>query len=382
MSLFFNPKAVAMACCFIFVYTLGKSQSLNLGDVVIVGYNFKDPDEFSLLTLVDLYAGTQLYITDSGWDANSMSFRKGEGLVTYTVPTGGILAGTQILYPHDPGFTTQGVSGFFGLALAGDQLFVFQGSFSNPSFIFGLSDYDGSWQATSVILTNQTSHLPIALQTTTLVLNQYVLAHFNCITPFIDKQSFLVQVLDPFNWVKEPSRTLLPLMDCKFEILPIQDEQWSYEWRGSNRIELKFQTTPKEDITWLMLQNHEMQDLNCFASSQVFSCVLPTEMTCDFLLKPCSKGGLEETSGMYKSITLHVQEELYVTAGSTMGSISVVWGNERLSFDCLLYDLLGNSVFHKADCYSNESIDGLKSGLYILQVRREGAIVQLKVVVL
>jgi hypothetical protein len=69
---------------------------LQPGDVAIIGYNFKDPDQFSFIFLKEVLAGTVLYITDCGYDTTIDAFRPGEGLLTYTTPLGGKAAGEVV----------------------------------------------------------------------------------------------------------------------------------------------------------------------------------------------------------------------------------------------------------------------------------------------
>src|SRR5690554_3260861 len=116
------------------------STVLEPGDIAIIGYNFRNPDEFSFLALTDIPEGSVIHFTDCGW-SNDDGFRRNEGILTYVVPQGGLMIGEVVTYnAFHPDFSTEGVFEFFRLAMAGDQIFVYQGSFENPSFIYALNN--------------------------------------------------------------------------------------------------------------------------------------------------------------------------------------------------------------------------------------------------
>jgi len=120
---------------------LSNAQTLNTGDVIIIGYAADTAvDEFSWVPLVNLAPGTKLYFTDAGYntvDGNFMGTNlTDEILIKYTVPSGGIAAGTVFT-------VTEGVlaadyavingskfgsdfNGQLSLPNAGDQITVFQ----------------------------------------------------------------------------------------------------------------------------------------------------------------------------------------------------------------------------------------------------------------
>jgi Secretion system C-terminal sorting domain len=173
---------------------------LQPGDIAIVGYNFKDPDEFSFITFVDLDPGTIIYFTDCGW-TSSNNFRVGEGIVTYTVPAGGKAAGSVVTFGLDPGFTTAGVSGFFGLSIGGDQLLVYQGSFAAPQFIYALNNNGGAvWQTSAS--DNNTSALPPGLVNgySAVALIEKEDGEYNCSSMVKDKNQLLPLISDFNNW--------------------------------------------------------------------------------------------------------------------------------------------------------------------------------------
>ena len=206
-----------------FCNTVGYCQTiLQPGDVAVIGYNFKDPDQFSFLFLKDVAAGTVVHITDCGYDPALTGFRVGEGDITYTVPRSGIKAGVAVTYPDDAGFVTAGISGFFGLSTDGDQLFFYQGSFTAPAFIYGLSVSSGGWDAAAV--DNNTSALPPGLTDgiTALAQTKIVNSRLNCTGVAIDKSLFLNQISDMSKWDRSNStRVSLPDITCDYTPLTL-----------------------------------------------------------------------------------------------------------------------------------------------------------------
>jgi len=210
---------------------------LQPGDVAVIGYNFKDPDQFSFIFLKNVVAGTVLLITDSGYDATTSSFRVGEGYLTYTVPAGGKRAGEIVTYPNDPGFAKTGVSGFFGLSVDGDQLIFFQGTFLAPVFIYALSVSDDDW--TSNTINNNNSNLPPGLTdgVTALSQSKIVNSRLNCTGVAIDKSLFLNQITDEVRWDRSnTTRVTLPDITCDYTPLSIEVDEMYIDTVDTKRV--------------------------------------------------------------------------------------------------------------------------------------------------
>jgi len=204
--------------------TIQAETSFQPGDIAIIGYNFKDPDQFSFVFLHEAEPGTIIYFTDSGYDEAKNGFREGEGIVTYTVPASGHKIGDVVTYPDNGNFKTQGVSGFFGLSTLGDQIFIYQGTFTNPIFIFGLNVYNGSWQTTNI--TNNNSSLPPGLidgYTAIAFTGKMINARFNCMNTLgWSKDQFLKSLAMEHNWDgSQSNRYTLPDKLCTYTALPI-----------------------------------------------------------------------------------------------------------------------------------------------------------------
>lgn len=201
--------------------------TLQPGDVAVIGYNFKDPDQFSFIFLTDVAAGTELLITDCGYDNATNAFRVGEGYLKYTVPDGGKKTGSIVTFPDDGGFVKIGVSGFFGLTVEGDQLLFFQGSFLAPRFIYALSVSTEGWQSEAT--TNNTTCLPPGLidGVTALSQTKVVNSRLDCTGVAIEKSLFLVQISNESRWQRSNStRVLLPDITCDYTPLEITFESF------------------------------------------------------------------------------------------------------------------------------------------------------------
>ncbi|MDB5272605.1 MAG: hypothetical protein JWO58_972 [Chitinophagaceae bacterium] len=367
MFVFFaRPCAIAFCCCISISFSF--AQLMSPGDlVVVVGYNFKDPDEFSLLPLVDLSAGTQFCVTDCGWDATTAAFRPGEGLITFTVPAPGISAGQQIHYPTDGGFVKQGISGFFGLSTAGDQLLVFQGTFQNPQFIFGLSDYDGSWLNPSLLPDNQTSHRPPGLidGQTSLMLDQYINARFECSYPFADRQEFLRRLTDPQYWIKTNDRVQLPIWGCGFDPLALQAISWNYKMEDEYNIHLSISSVSSEELSWKIYDQSIERELNCQKrNDKEYDCQLPASHAEEIYIKPCIS---EQSCEDYKKITRSRGDHI-TWFMQEPGVIRVSVERDTDSYSYVLYDVMGRTVLQEEKSIGSFQLRGLHPGLYILNM--------------
>ena len=131
---------------------------LNPGDILILAVN-ADTDAtygrgFSFMPLVDLEAGSYINFTDYGWSDLTNAFISntsiGDSFIHYTVPVGGITAGTVIRSATNAttgftfDYTYSGVGsntylGIVGTSSSLDEVLAFQGSISNPTFVYAVS---------------------------------------------------------------------------------------------------------------------------------------------------------------------------------------------------------------------------------------------------
>ena len=126
------------------------------GDVAIVQYRYDTEDGFSFVVLKSFTDSVKIKFTDNAWSGSSLA--SNESTIIWTAPATGITAGTVVTVQNNVGVDIGTVSGTFsGLSTVGDNIFVFTGDVSNPTFIFGLSTLP--WLTTGAVNTNN-SYLP------------------------------------------------------------------------------------------------------------------------------------------------------------------------------------------------------------------------------
>ena len=126
--------------------------TLSVGDLAIVGYGADTGvKSFAFVSLIPLEAGTVITFTDNGWLAAG-GFRAGEGTVTYTVPAGGLTAGTVI--------TISGLTGSLNPSTSGDQIIAYQTA-GTPLFAVDFADGNTTYAADAT--NSNTSAVPTGL---------------------------------------------------------------------------------------------------------------------------------------------------------------------------------------------------------------------------
>ncbi|MCK6611890.1 MAG: hypothetical protein L6Q78_12730 [Bacteroidia bacterium] len=121
----------------------GELANLTPGDIAIIGFDGTGNDRFSFVALKDIPGNTRIWFTDKSWDASlsTPAFTTGEGLGVWTAPSGGLTKGTVVTLVTDPTPSTSLGTGTLasGFSSSGEQVFAFQGSATNPSFICGFT---------------------------------------------------------------------------------------------------------------------------------------------------------------------------------------------------------------------------------------------------
>lgn len=114
--------------------------TLSPGDIMVVGFRSDATDNFAVVPFVNLTAGTKIHFTDKGWSISGGGFTTSnlsETQNTYTVPAGGILAGT-VLTAADMGISISLDEG------QGDQVFIYQtadgNATSTPTLIYAFNN--------------------------------------------------------------------------------------------------------------------------------------------------------------------------------------------------------------------------------------------------
>ncbi|NER78778.1 MAG: hypothetical protein F6K42_04210 [Leptolyngbya sp. SIO1D8] len=138
--------------------------ALNPGDIAFVQYNADGTDDFAFVVLVNILAGEEILFTDNGWLADNSGFRSGEGILTWTAPAGGIVAGTVVTITNDSTPTvsvgTVSESGSFSLSTSGDQIIAYQDD-GTVTPIAAINNQESSFQADAT--STLTSALPQGL---------------------------------------------------------------------------------------------------------------------------------------------------------------------------------------------------------------------------
>ncbi|MFN4084052.1 MAG: choice-of-anchor I family protein [Bacteroidia bacterium] len=134
------------------------------GDILPVAYRTNataTPDEIALLTFVDILPGTQINLTDAKYTTNTPA--QCPGGIVWTAPSQGVPSGSTIIISTDNGTANVGtVSGAtFGLSSNGDQVIVYRGSNTNPSYITALSS--NAWVSSATACGGSFSMLPAGL---------------------------------------------------------------------------------------------------------------------------------------------------------------------------------------------------------------------------
>jgi hypothetical protein len=136
---------------------------LSAGDIAIVEFNCDGTKNFAFVALTDISSTESINFTDNGWKADN-TWRTGEGIITWTSPTGGISCGTVVHINDVTGTlnTTIGTiseSGSVDFSASGDQIIAYQGT----STMIAAINFDGSaiWQSDATSST--TSALPQGL---------------------------------------------------------------------------------------------------------------------------------------------------------------------------------------------------------------------------
>ncbi|WP_379709922.1 T9SS type A sorting domain-containing protein [Ferruginibacter yonginensis] len=157
--------------------------TLNAGDIAFSSYS-SNTDEFSFVLLRNIGAGTAINFTNNGWLSTNV-FRTGEETITWTAPTGGMAAGTEIkiagLTATKSGAGAAGTVTGTALSLnaTGDQILAYRGSAAAPTFIaaihmnvlvngvdpFGISTTAAAWDGAAN--SASASALPTGLTTGT-----------------------------------------------------------------------------------------------------------------------------------------------------------------------------------------------------------------------
>lgn len=223
----------------LFTGTSSAQTILEPGDIVFAGYittddnNVTQDDEISFVLLKDIDAGTSVFLTDLGWTdqgvwqsvdpcgVNTGSY--GDGIIQWT--TSSVLyCGTQVNIQCKRSLTANtgtvtpvqatfnAPNSYLSLNENGDQVFLFQGSISSPSFICGISinrDWDSSLDSCEFTATR--SVLPAVISgLSPAIFPDAVNAAYNCSLTIGDTLTLQSAFTEIVNWTKDTT-TVLPV---------------------------------------------------------------------------------------------------------------------------------------------------------------------------
>lgn len=141
---FLAPFAMLFIAFFGLVH-MSHSQ-VNPGEIAVIQYDADNPDRFTIVTLVDLTAGTVFHFTDNGFTSPTAG-RTGENFLSFTVPAGGYTKGQTFTWTNGMSIAgtpwSSSAPTNFSFNASGDQLFCFTGNTGNWASQSGITLISG-----------------------------------------------------------------------------------------------------------------------------------------------------------------------------------------------------------------------------------------------
>ena len=187
--------------------------SLNAGAIKFTYYDKSSGAfQFSFVPLVNIAGGTSLIFTDKGWVNSTIGFWSGEGIIQWTAPTAGILAGTKVdivgvevfgsyfvstttgIVKKDnnvPNAAAYGSNLNFNLTGSGDQIIALcgtsfaTGDLGNLVFLAAINANATTWNAGGAT-TDKTSAIPPGLTNGTTAVAVGNTSYWSTTAPTID----------------------------------------------------------------------------------------------------------------------------------------------------------------------------------------------------
>lgn len=183
-------KTIPLLISFLLSLFAYSQTTLSAGDIAILQYNADgSPEVIKFIALKSMETGTTIKFTDNGWKSDN-TFRANEGIDIWTA-TSNIKCGDIIT------FTLTNVA----LGTNGDQILVYQGENSSPTFIFAINN-EGSatWQSTAS--NARTSALPTGLTNgvNAIAITEIDNAKYDSSTLVGSKSAILSAICTNANW--------------------------------------------------------------------------------------------------------------------------------------------------------------------------------------
>lgn len=225
---------------------------LNPGDIAIIAFQSDNNDQFAFLCLVEIASNTQIQFSEKGWNGSLPTpafVSTTEGIHTWTAPSAGLPRGTVVVISFNSlgtgplaNYGTVQSSAAAKLSTSGDELLAFQGTASDPSFIYAFGSRP--WISAGIPTSNQ-SWLPFPLingltarDFATENDNQY----FKLTEYANSKDSMLSCIGNTKNWVRSNTRfsslpnwqlQILTHYYLKPQAIPILLGSWGSQLDGS-----------------------------------------------------------------------------------------------------------------------------------------------------
>lgn len=197
---------------------------LDTGDLAIIGFNSDGTDDFTVVVLKEIKAGTEIRFTDRGWrNTNPIGFvNKTDDTVIFFIPALDLNIGSVFhLISGDNGQ-------IFNLDPGADQLFAYIGNGPDVyKVIFGINTSPSGWLDSStdpnLIITKNNSELPPVLKNGSEEIASISLpgarnAHYIGSRSFTSPTDALNAIVNLDNW--RTSGTRLNLLTTNFEFTP------------------------------------------------------------------------------------------------------------------------------------------------------------------
>jgi hypothetical protein len=211
----------AFLAFFAFGNHLGAQTTLGLGDIAFTGYKSDDPDQFSFVLLKDITAGTQISITDNGWFSGGGGFRATEGTLVWTASSS-LSCGTEVTFTANVPSTGTVTGTGPSLAVAGDQLFAYQGtapadtSAAEVAKFIAAIQMNGAWDANATdanssakpsVFTDGVNSISISPEVDNAV--------YNCVVTGTSPDTIRAAVNNSANWTVSDVSVTVP-SGCAF----------------------------------------------------------------------------------------------------------------------------------------------------------------------
>lgn len=174
------------------------NKTLVAGDIMVVAVGTDNPDLVGLVSLVDIPAGTTLFITDNAWTGSSLQSNEGtiQLRVPQNIPNGTVFGyGDGLLYGDQWVTADAG----FSLSTSGDAILIYtETETGDVVFLAGVSFSNGEW-TTSPDGSTANSVLPESIRKVSVTLGQSDNL-FYVGTRTGTRAELLEELTDPGNW--------------------------------------------------------------------------------------------------------------------------------------------------------------------------------------